>query len=340
MSTFDDLDVLRSFASVGGVGGPAARHHGWWPLVARLAPRTTVAVTTGGGMLAELAAQASGSGDGLTAWLLDVAGNLGQLAIYVTIGAAAWRYWQQTLGRPRELARRLNGLSPLMQVDRLIEQLGVPAVRARGEGEEEDLTWIHPDAFIRAVAVRGTVSVLAVTTRSRWFRPTFFRGVVISQEGDSLEVTLGKTTYGDLSFRPSSIYADVGARRWGYSEVFYHGNPGGYMTQMYAINEAGWIPRQNGELLRALLEAQWLRAEQPTDGSDILDQLPQDVVTPRDRAVFNTIAITKPNWGGDSEQLGFTPGADNDVVRLVDLVGGRSRAQVVAARVRDHLPGG
>jgi hypothetical protein len=38
-------------------------------------------------MLADLAAQAPGGG-GIIAWLLDVAGNLGQLAIYVTIGAA------------------------------------------------------------------------------------------------------------------------------------------------------------------------------------------------------------------------------------------------------------
>lgn len=291
-------------------------------------------------MLAELAAKATEVGGGLIAWLLDVAGNLGQLAIYVTIGAAAWRYWQQTLGRRRELARRLTNLSPLMQVDRLIEQIGVPAVRTSGDEDEEDLTWIHPDAFIRAVAVRGTVSVLAVTTRSRWFRPTFFKGLVISPDGGSLEVTLGKTAYGDLSFRPMSIYADVGARRWGYSEVFYYGNPGGYMTQMYAINEAGWMPPQNGGLLQALVEARSLRAERPPDRSDILDQLPPDVTSHRGRAVFNTIAITKPHWGGDPERLGFTPGVDNDVVRLVDLVGGRRRRQVVAAWVRGHLPGG
>lgn len=288
-------------------------------------------------MLAEFAALGAPSGGGLIAWLIDLAGNLAQLAIYVTIGAVAWRYWQQTLGRRRELARRLKDLSPLMQVDRLIEQLGVPAVRSRNGEDEEDLTWIHPDAFIRAVAVRGTVSVLAVTTRSRWFRPTFFRGLVISRDGGSLEVTLGKTTYGDLSFRPKSIYADVGARRWGYSEVFYYGNPGGYMTQMCAINEAGWMPRQNDGFLQALIETPSIRAARPPDGSDILGQLPQDVASHRDRAVFNTIAITKPHWGGDSERLGFTPGADNDVVRLVDLVGGRGRTR---SWMKKHLPRG
>lgn len=51
----------------------------------------------------------------------------------------------------------------------------------------------------------------------------------ISPDEGSLAVTPGKAAYGDLSFRPMSIHADVGVRRWGYSEVFYYGNPGGYM---------------------------------------------------------------------------------------------------------------
>jgi hypothetical protein len=41
------------------------------------------------------------------------------------------------------------------------------------------------------------------------------------------------------------IRGDVGARRWGYSEYYYFGNPGAYYTYGYALSDAGWFPPQS-----------------------------------------------------------------------------------------------
>lgn len=272
-------------------------------------------------------------GSDVLAGLLTLGAILATLAIYVTIGRTVSRYWRRTLGRRRELGRIVTTLSPLMQVDHFVEQLGTPAVRA-ADKETEDLIWIHPDAFIRARAVRGSVDVYAVTTRNRWFRPTMFRGIVISESGETIEVRLGHTTFGDLPDHPRTIYGDVGARRWGYSEAVSYGNPGGYMTYIYSLNDAGWMSGANAGMIDALVDTQTVRVEQKPGGSGIDTQLDPGVARQRQRAVFNTIAITAPHWHGDPERLGTTPGADNDVVRLVNLVGGRRGVRPVAARWR------
>lgn len=185
-------------------------------------------------------------------WLLEFGANLTTLAIYVTIALAAYSYWRRTLGRRRALAERLLTLAPTMQIDYFIEQLGTPAFRST-KGEREDLVWVHPDAFIRAVAEEGTVVVYAITTRTKRFAPTFMRAHTVSQDGQRLEVQLGRSRFSDLPYLPDRIVGAVGARRWGYSEFRYFGNPGGYQTYAYALNQAGWFPPESDGLMRGLV---------------------------------------------------------------------------------------
>jgi hypothetical protein len=139
-----------------------------------------------------------------------------------------------------------------MQTDFFVEQLGTPPFRSVESGSE-DMVWVHPDALVRAVADDGVVMVYAVTTRSRRFTPTFMRKHRISADDDTLEVKLGRTQFGELPHGPGLVYGDTAARRQGYAEVYYFGNPGGYQTYVYALGDAGWVPPRSSELVAALV---------------------------------------------------------------------------------------
>jgi hypothetical protein len=268
-------------------------------------------------------------------WLLELGANLTTLVVYATLGALLFTAWQRTLGRPRALARALTSLAPNMQVDYFIETLGVPAFREK-RTNAEDLVWVRPEAHIRAVSEDGTVMVYSITTRKRRFTPTFMRGHVITTEGDSLEVQLGRTRFGDVPFGPSGVYGQTAARRQGYSEIHYYGNPGGYMTYVYALSDAGWQPPSSSGLTRALVNHPDIDVRAASDARDALPQLDPELVAQRGPAAFNTFAILSPSWADRVTDLGFTPGADQDLVRLALYTRGLNWTDSLRTRFRRH----
>lgn len=266
-------------------------------------------------------------------WLLELGANLTTLVVYATLGAALFTAWRRTLGRPRALARGLTSLAPSMQVDYFIETLGLPAFRSTC-ADAEDLVWVRPEAFIRAVSEDGTVMVYAITTRKRRFAPTFMKGLVITVEGDSLEVQLGRTRFGDVPFGPSRVYGQTAARRQGYVEYHYYGNPGAYLTYAYALSDVGWQPPSSSGLVSALVNDPDIDVRAAPDASDALPQLDPKVVAQRSQAAFNTFAVLSSAWAERANDLGFTPGADQDLVRLALYTRGLSWTDSVRTRFR------
>lgn len=261
----------------------------------------------------------------VVAWLLGLGEDLATLSIFVALAASAVTIWRRTLGRRIALTETLLSLSTGMQVDYFIEKLGTPAFRTdRDDGQ--DLVWVHPDAFVRAITERGTVKLCAITTRSRRFSPTLMKDHTISADGETLEIKLGRTTFGALPFGPTHIYGGTGARRWGYSEVFYFGNPGAYQRYVYSLSDAGWFPPASGELFAAVRQVGTVAAGGPTDHTNALDELPPPVLEQRPTAVFNTFTMVAPvSELSDLEQVGVTPGADLDLVRLARLPQGNRK---------------
>lgn len=227
--------------------------------------------------------------------------------------------YRRTLGRRRTLAARLGRVTAGMQLAHFEQILGVPAYRARDNANGQHLTWVEPDAYAQAFASDGTVVTFSVTTRNRQFAPRLFRRRTISTGGDSLEVRLGRTRFGELSAKPVGIAGSVGARRFGYSEIYYFGNPGHYQTFAYSINDAGFHPKSTTSIVRVLVKRGGLSIGQ-TQGGTPLDEAAveaylrePEVDQARRESIFNTLTVSAPMAGLDAGN-GWL-GADLDLVR-------------------------
>jgi hypothetical protein len=248
-------------------------------------------------------------------WLLQLGEDLATLSIFAVLAVWVYSKWKRTLGRRWELARNVTALGPEMQLDYVEQRLGAPTFRTKNGGYEE-LVWVEPYAFIRVMANKGTVKLYAVTTRTRWFAPTFYRRHIISVNGDSLEVRLGRTTLGDLPGSPSTVWGDVGARRWGYSEAYYFGNPGLYLAYVYSLSDAGWSTPSSTPLQELLVSRHGIDLGSWPAGSVEWDDIDDELMAARNAAAFNTLTVLSLDFDMELRALGVTPAADLDLVRL------------------------
>lgn len=138
--------------------------------------------------------------------------------------------------------RRLRQLGANCQVDYFNTILGPPTVRQALESGAVEHIWIDRYYFAQAVVdAHGTITVYSVTTRRRWFRVEvpFPNDGRYTLGGARVQARLGKTAFDAVGAEPETLTADIGARRWWYTEVFYFGNPGNYQSVALSLNQAG-----------------------------------------------------------------------------------------------------
>jgi hypothetical protein len=156
--------------------------------------------------------------------------------------------WDRILGplsskipavRRRLTAQRLRKLACGVQVSFLARVIGHEAQfvnPAPGRPEVEHV-FVLRDAYVQAVVdVSGKVLWFAVTTRSKRFHPT-----LNYCPGPLPAVELGRTPFTALGDLPDGVMAFLGARRMGYAESVYLGNPGHYQTYVFAQNDGGYV---------------------------------------------------------------------------------------------------
>jgi hypothetical protein len=121
--------------------------------------------------------------------------------------------------------------------------LGQPIVSKAEEGRVERI-YRSSYAFVMATAPsenRG-VGMFSITIRNRKYRPRlrFDTGKLTA---DSLDVDLSRAHFSDFSGNISGRRCIIGARRSGYAELYYFGNPGYYQQYLLAYNDgAGDTP--------------------------------------------------------------------------------------------------
>lgn len=224
------------------------------------------------------------------------------LALFLTIAAAlglvkvlgAWM--RATVARRWLFAHSLGRLAVGTRADRLTETLGAPSFG------DVVRTWAFPEAFVVARVEQDIVTVIAVTTRRRWFRPTF-RPVGLGK------IRLGKTTFEELGDSPTGILGGVGARRWGYAEKHYRGNPGLYREFALGVNDAGYVHALEPSLDLARCVDERAMAHN--------DSLPTRWRTLRPEARINTYAVSAPFQSVNAVENSVTFGAELDVVRVL-----------------------
>ena len=261
-----------------------------------------------------------------------------------TIIAFLYRRYQATLGRRRILTARLRRLSCNMQLSYLEYVLGVPAFRRNDEWGTVYI-WTEPEYYIQALVRDEVTAVLSITTRTRRFKPTLFKGHIISLDGESLQVRVGKTTFSRLPGGPQGIRGFVGARRWSYSELYYYGNPGNYQYYIYSLNDAGFIGRKSWPLIHEVaakmdvsLGALAPSGRQDSDVSQFLSQ--PKVIQARRRARLNTMTTTAPFMDLAELPSDFEFGPDYDYVRLVQRSQSLARLRMWARSVRARIEAG
>lgn len=220
-------------------------------------------------------------------------------AALVALLLAAYR---RSLGRRRIAKRKLGRLSTSVRVDYFEGILGAAAFKTT-EGGESTFIFVDPLFFVMAHAaeVDGTVIWYSVTTRSRKFRP-----LAIGPH----PIRLGKSRFSDLRNDPTAAGSFLGARRWGYSEVHYEGNPGMYQTFGYGHCQSG-----AGVQVGSIQEIAW--DDGPLASSPIADDFSHDprLKRFRDESVINSYAVGAPYFDLQPDPGGFGP--DEDLVRVL-----------------------
>lgn len=241
------------------------------------------------------------------------------VSVLLQLAAAISLAWGFALGMRRAVGRRWHLMARLRRlvaggrIEYFEEVLGqAPLRRPYGEGGTA-YTWVEREVYVYAFVRNDFVRLYAVTSRSRWFRPTL--GNFIGAPPGRIK--LGKTTFGDLPYAdPGALSAFVGARRHGYAEIHYYGNPGGYRQFAFAINDAGiFYDDDHAELCRAGERLALARGNSIDCDEEDLGR----VKRLRRGVRFNTYAVSEPH-GDIAETMVDMPviGADLDEVRVME----------------------
>ncbi|TQF05536.1 hypothetical protein E6W39_29050 [Kitasatospora acidiphila] len=161
-------------------------------------------------------------------------------------------FWRKTLGKGRYYAGLYEGMALSVRHDVIKRQFGehdwqFKATFQQYEGVHGQTTDV--DLLVRiwplgklgylttwCTLADDTVVMYGVTTRSRWFQPHV-------PVGPDYSIKLGRSRFAELpdpAQRPTGgRFAAVGARRFGYAEGHYFGNPGGYQTWIVGACDSG-----------------------------------------------------------------------------------------------------
>jgi hypothetical protein len=218
-----------------------------------------------------------------------------------------------------------------MQVPYIERLLGTATARI-DRGNFIHYLWTEPHAYIQATTGPDdrTVEALAITARRTSFKPTFFRGHVISSDWGTLEVTLGKTTMAAVYGLPMWVRGTVGARRFSYFEGHYFGNPGHYQTFVYGISDAGRSTSDTNAVLLSLLHDNGRDISIGRAGHDDRDAVQgyvgrDEVAAARRKMTINTFTTIRDHKLANPVSGKLVFDADSDFVRLIPDSDLRSR---------------
>jgi len=242
---------------------------------------------------------------------------VGSVAAGIAVGEVVLsgfrRAWARTLGRRREVSRRLAKLGLNQQLSYYEEVLGVAATR-RAWGDSEEHVWVSDLCFVQAITdSKSAVVKFAVTSRRlKWpaFSPRF---VMAPNSSEPARLRLNRTRLGQLP-DPSRIYGDLGANRVSYWEEYWFGNPGDYCTYFVGNNDVA-----PADFPVDVLSGR--RAPSSRDGMQLWetgDKMDAALSEYRHRAVANTYGEAAPYYFDTPDDASLGP--DLGYVRVLPQV--------------------
>ncbi|MDQ3631725.1 MAG: hypothetical protein M3417_10750 [Actinomycetota bacterium] len=284
--------------------------------------------------------------------IVDLATVVAAVVAVIAVIGPVQGFLKRTVGRKRDLYRRLHRLGAGAQLSFFTSVIGEPpALRdsidmdmpdwAAASDEEQEpplvvqrfvrLTFVDPLFYLVAIADDDdAVLGFSITTRRRRFAPTFYapraplfrdrlvEGITLGRRKAHwlVRFQLGRTTFADAAPRDwgiPQVQAFLGARTWSYSEAWYLGNPGHYLTYVFTSGSASPV----GGIPRGLRPTDW-NDQDPAVATDQSGEpmLQSWVESVRSKTRVNTVTVIKSpleleRWPGE------TLGPHGDEVRLL-----------------------
>lgn len=234
------------------------------------------------------------------------------------VGVAAlyggWRFaasrWRATIGRRRDVRRRLNLLAIGLYRGLLVQTFGQPALAGPSAGGGEVLRFREPYCWVSVIMQDDAVRAFSITITSRRFRyrlDSLTWGQMSGKLGRDPLRSFGEPSFGGQEWA-------IGARRVWYREMHYFGNPGMYQHYVLSVNDAGVGYAQVSPPTSRGCSGEF--ADQPF-AHELQHATQEQMSTYRSLAVPNTFSVL-PQTGGALAAMARTVEADRDEVRVFD----------------------
>jgi hypothetical protein len=219
---------------------------------------------------------------------------------------------EQVIDQKQELLKVVESLVPGVNVSVYQDKFGKPIFTQHlKESDIREYIFVNPYCYIKSVIDEdNSVIYYAITIKDQTFNPVFKSPDYPINE-TSFKITLGVSTFSDVSGLPEYLVGSLGARNFSYYETRYLGNPGHYQGFGFGLNQAGYLPNNSGSYLQVLANIppydRWSNTEQSLE---ILRDL-------RAKVVFNTYAVSAPSRSIQDFAV-YELGVNFDQVRILN----------------------
>jgi len=183
--------------------------------------------------------------------LIDVGQVVGAIVGVLTLLGLLWqggvgllRLYRATIGRAGVAHRKLGKLSPDVTLSYFTSILGPPAFN-NSASHHTEFVYVDRYFYLQAwVDTRERVIFYTVTSRRKRFRPPIWNDAAswVLFQNPSKKLRLGRFSFSQVpEWDPDGIIGWLGARRFGYTESFYFGNPGHYQRYVIGFTDAGTV---------------------------------------------------------------------------------------------------
>ena len=225
--------------------------------------------------------------------------------------------YEQTIGQKNILLKSLSLLSGDVDINYFDTVLGSPVFKNVRQDDFLEYIYVNPHYYVQAVTnTTGKVIFYSVTTRDANFNPEVSFGGWDEENNRQKTVILGKTKFSELGNQPAVYASYPGVHNHFYSEGYWTGNPGGYRSYFFSINDSGYTSEP-----AFLKHIPFVLASTTDFGKeDAISDL--DLLNYRDTATINTYTVTAPmvliNEIGEIEPPDGLLGPNLNQVRVLD----------------------
>ncbi|CDZ90124.1 hypothetical protein QM787_25525 [Rhodococcus ruber] len=207
----------------------------------------------------------------------SVAAGLGAGAAGATVLSAVWgmgqltrKQWDRTIGRRRAQSRILDQLACGSSLEFVESLLGLPQFLEKIDGREQRIYRLAGSWVVVELYERAMLSFSITITDPRMYHST--ERLSFGQ----LHVRLGRSDFADVSHHPSGERMWVGARRHGYLQHHYFGNPGGYQDYWLSHNMCGATTGPLGNFWRNAYTGTYATHRSPSPQVRFQDNMPTE----------------------------------------------------------------